>query len=86
MRRYRSPEFWLLLLACGLGVILFTHDVFLSITYEMESWNPENLPGNWQRYRTIRIEANHTRTAAATISFLCSLLAFTLANSKDNPG
>lgn len=83
-RHYRAPSFWLLALAALLyivGIILFTKFVNLPLNYYTESWNPQQLPSDWQTTRQRWNEANAWRTFIAALAFVLSTAALVMRSS-----
>lgn len=84
-KHYRSPSFWLLASAALLyifGIILFTKFVNLPLNYYTESWNPEQLPSDWEATRQSWNEANAWRVLSAALAFVLSLIALLLRSIR----
>ena len=78
-RAYRKSWWWLLLVAAvvyTLGIIFFTSQVNLPNNVYTESWNPQQLPTDWEATRDNWRHANHWRVLSSAVAFLlaaCSL-------------
>lgn len=77
IRHYRHLSFWVLVLAglvYILGIIAFTASVNLPLNAYTESWNPQNLPADWEATRTAWNQANAIRVGTSWTSFVLYLL------------
>ena len=78
LKHRKHLSFWLMVVASLtylLGIILFTKLVNLPLNYYTESWNPQNLPNDWQTIRNQWNKANSVRVALSFTSFLLAVLA-----------
>jgi uncharacterized membrane protein len=78
LKHRRTISFWLITVATLtyiLGIIVFTKEVNLPLNYYTESWNPQNLPADWQSVRDQWNQANMIRVGTSFISFLLAVLA-----------
>ncbi len=87
IRHYRHVSFLLMIAASivyTLGIILFTRQVNLPLNALTESWDPANLPENWQEVRDGWNLANAFRMVMSLGSFLLCLLALVVrASDRD---
>lgn len=77
-KHYRQANYWFLTAATVLyivGIILFTRQVNLPLNYYTESWNPQQLPPDWQSVREQWNNANALRTLISALAFILSVLA-----------
>ena len=77
-KHYRHSSFWLLSIATAayiFGIIVFTSQVNLPLNYYTESWNPSNLPDDWQRVRDSWNQANISRVGSSLTAFIFSICA-----------
>jgi uncharacterized membrane protein len=84
VRHYRHFSFLLMIAASvvyTLGIILFTRQVNLPLNALTESWDPANLPENWQEIRDSWNLANGFRVVMSFGSFLLCLLALVVRAS-----
>ncbi len=73
--------FYLLLLAAVVyivGIIVFTAKVNLPLNYYTESWNPNNLPADWNETRLAWNHANMLRVVTSFIAFVLSTVALSI--------
>lgn len=85
-KHYRHPSFWLLTTAALLylvGIIFFTKFVNLPLNYYTESWNPQQLPSDWEATRQRWNEANLWRVLTAALAFALSVLALLWRSAED---
>lgn len=78
IQHWKAKWFWLIIAATLLyifGIIVFTREVNLPLNYYTESWDPKNLPSDWQSVRDQWNQANLIRVATSLSAFLMSLLA-----------
>lgn len=71
-------SFWLIIAATLtyiLGIIVFTREVNLPLNYYTESWDPQNLPADWQSIRDQWNQANAIRVGTSLTAFLLAILA-----------
>jgi len=83
-RHYQHPTFWMIVgagLLYGLGIIVFTANVNLPLNYYTESWDPQNLPADWDATRAAWNQANDWRVAASGTSFALYLTALVMRAS-----
>lgn len=83
-KHWKSISFWLLALACLIyivGVIVFTAQVNLPLNYTTESWDPQNLPDDWQSVRDQWNRANALRVATSASAFVLSVSALVVRAS-----
>jgi len=86
VKHRQHPSFWLLLLATLiyiLGIIVFTKYVNLPLNYYTESWNPAQLPADWQSIRDQWNQANLLRVAFAFSAFIFAIIAILLRASSN---
>lgn len=77
-RHSKHSSFWLILSAAIIyifGIIVFTAQVNLPLNYYTESWNPSDLPDDWQEIRNAWNQANAIRVAASFTSFVLGISA-----------
>lgn len=87
-RHYRSPSFWLLASAAvlySLGIIFFTKFINLPLNYYTESWNPAQLPSDWEATRQNWNTANAWRVLSSALAFVLSLAALLLRSLNPYP-
>ena len=87
-RHYRSPSFWLLASAAvlySLGIIFFTKFINLPLNYYTESWNPAQLPSDWEATRQSWNTANAWRVLSSALAFVLSLAALLLRSLNPYP-
>lgn len=80
-KHYRQASFWLLAAAVLLyifGIIIFTKFVNLPLNYYTESWNPAQLPSDWEATRQRWNDANLWRVLSSLTCFVLSLFALVL--------
>ncbi|MEO1286478.1 MAG: DUF1772 domain-containing protein [Chloroflexota bacterium] len=78
IRRYKSPVFWLIVIAglvYILGIIAYTANVNLPLNAYIESWNPTALPSDWEATRDAWNQANAIRVGTSWTAFGLYLLA-----------
>lgn len=78
LQHRRHISFWLIVAATltyVLGIILFTKLVNLPLNYYTESWDPKNLPADWQSVRSQWNQANALRVGTSFVAFLLAVLA-----------
>lgn len=83
-QHWQSIPFALLVVASLVyifGVILFTNQVNLPLNYYTESWNPQNLPADWETVRSQWNNANSIRVVTSGLSFILSLAALVIRAS-----
>ncbi len=81
IRHRKTLSFWLIAIAALVyivGVIAFTKQVNLPISYFTESWQPANLPDNWAATRDAWNQANAVRVGTSFLAFVMALLALVL--------
>ena len=84
-RHWQQPSFWMLsgaVLVYVLGIIVFTRWVNLPLNYYTESWNPQQLPADWESVRAQWNTANAWRVGTAALAFLLGLLALMVSREK----
>ncbi|MEZ5535580.1 MAG: DUF1772 domain-containing protein [Thiolinea sp.] len=84
-KHWQGHDFHLLLAASLIylfGIIAFTHQVNLPLNYYTESWDPLNLPADWERIRAQWNQANTIRVVTSFSAFLMAALALLLRASK----
>lgn len=84
-KHWRQLNFYLLLAAALIyvvGIITFTQQVNLPLNYYTESWNPEQLPADWESIRSQWNQANAIRVATSFSSFVLATLALLLRASR----
>ncbi len=77
-RQWKSPTFWLLASATIIyigGIIIFTRQVNLPLNYYTESWDPTNLPLDWEATRDAWNRANAFRVGTSLTSFALCIMA-----------
>jgi uncharacterized membrane protein len=77
-KHWRSLSFCFLLAASVvyiLGIIFYTKQVNLPLNAYTESWDPKNLPLDWQSVRDQWNKANMLRVVSAMSAFILALLA-----------
>lgn len=78
----RSDAWWrlqaLIVIAYGLGIVLFTHEVNLPLNAVTESWTPATLPPDWARVREAWNQANLWRSGLSLMLFAISLITLVL--------
>lgn len=82
---WQSHDFHLLLAASLIyifGIIAFTHQVNLPLNAYTESWNPQQLPADWESIRDQWNQANAIRVATSFGSFVLATLALLVRASK----
>lgn len=87
LRHRRTVAFWLVASAFLLylfGVIVFTQQVNLPLNAYTESWNPQNLPTDWQSVRVQWNNANAIRVATSGGAFVLGLLALVSRASEQS--
>ncbi len=87
-RHRQSLFFWLIVLAAIVyiaGIIIFTKQVNLPLNAYTESWDPLNLPMDWQATRDSWNQANAFRTMTSFVSLLLSTSALMLRSSTNRP-
>ncbi|WP_026155019.1 DUF1772 domain-containing protein [Thiolinea disciformis] len=85
-KHYQQVSYWLLALAALLyvaGIIVFTRQINLPLNYYTESWNPLQLPSDWQTTRQSWNQANAWRTACSFLSFSLALLTLLIRSLKN---
>lgn len=83
-RHYRTVPFWLIAIAGGIyivGIIMFTANVNLPLNAYTESWNPQNLPADWQATRTAWNNANAIRVGTSGVAFVLYLVALVVRSA-----
>ncbi len=84
-QHFRNPAFWLIVVAALiyiLGIIVFTANVNLPLNAYTESWNPQNLPADWEATRTAWNQANAIRVGTAGTAFLLYLVVLVFRSSS----
>ena len=78
IKRATIGWFWLAIgIAYVLGIIMFTKWVNLPLNYYTESWDPLNLPTDWQTVRDQWNQANLFRTWLCGILFMIATILLT---------
>lgn len=84
-KHVKSVDFWFMVTASVvyvLGVIAFTSQVNLPLNYYTESWNPADLPLDWEATRIAWNEANAIRVGTSFISLLLSVSALCIRATR----
>ncbi|MCA9987160.1 MAG: DUF1772 domain-containing protein [Anaerolineales bacterium] len=87
-RHWRTPAFWLLAVAFLVyffGIIFFTQQVNLPLNAYTESWNPADLPLDWQQVREQWNSANAIRVGTSLGAFALGLLALVSRSNRPIP-
>ena len=78
----RRTAWWrlqaLVVLAYGLGIVLFTRQVNLPLNYLTESWTPATLPPDWANVRDAWNRANLWRSGLSLTLFVAGLIGLLL--------
>ncbi len=77
-RHIRHISFWLISIAALiyiLGIIVFTAKVNLPLNYYTESWNPSDLPVDWEMVRDSWNQANTIRVGTSFTAFVLGVCA-----------
>ena len=84
-KHWKSLAFLIMTIAClsyVLGIVVFTSQVNLPLNAYTESWDPQNLPADWQDTRAQWNNANAVRVATSGASFVLALVALLLRASS----
>lgn len=71
-------SFWLIVLATLLytiGIIVYTKEINLPLNFYTESWDPKQLPSDWQAVRDQWNDANGVRVITSLIAFLLAVMS-----------
>lgn len=85
VKYWKTTWFWLIVLATLIylfGIIVFTREVNLPLNYYTESWDPKNLPQDWQSTRDQWNQANMLRVVSSFSAFAVALLALFLKRTR----
>jgi uncharacterized membrane protein len=87
-KHIKHSSFWLIFIAAIiyiLGIIVFTAQVNLPLNYYTESWDPSNLPEDWEVVRNSWNQANAMRVGASFTAFVLGMCALCVrCNSKSH--
>ena len=78
LKHTRHFSFWLITLATViyiLGIIVYTREVNLPLNYYTESWDPKNLPEDWQSIRDQWNQTNLIRVGTSLSAFSLAIIA-----------
>ena len=85
----RHAAWWrlqaLVVLAYGLGIVLFTRQVNLPLNYLTESWTATTLPADWAAVRAAWNQANLWRSGLSLALFVTGLIGLVLRLSGGAP-